>query len=193
MSNVLHFVAVFLALSTILVAYQLFRLTIELRRLTLRVRQRYSSFLKKLSMFQQRLTRIQERMSSMSPEGTSAMDELQQLIGTQSKLAEELKQWAESKDTGSLEKADRMLSEELYGPDDSVPISESGVVRSKIDWWESRVETLLQLAGNDLAAAAAKSRQRALSQRRDRPSTPDSLKGAGILAAETDSESRESD
>jgi hypothetical protein len=161
-------------------------------RLVSRVRSRYSDFEQRVSSVNERIGIIRayapDYMNSMSFAGVQAMYELHELITAQTRFADELKQLIESGDTASLAKADRILSELFYNSDDSVPLGASGVVRSNLNRWELRCESLLQAAGSDIAIASRRCRELGLSRRRDRKPTDASLKKAGILAADDHSE-----
>ena len=174
----------------LVVAVLLYRLRRAHVKLISRVERRYRDLCEKVSFFQQRLGLIQtyalDYVNSMTPEGSRAMYQLQQLIAAQAKLVEELEDWVGSQDTVTLAEADRLLFEMLYSPDESAATNESGVVRTKLDRWEIRFEQLLQIVGRDVAAASRKARELGLPRRKDRRPTNATLKLAGILAAQNE-------
>jgi hypothetical protein len=192
MGELLEIAVSVLALGALALAYLQFRLHLVRTRLVSQVRSRYSDFEQKVSSVKDRFGVIRayasDYMNSMSPGGVQAMYELHQLITTQTRLADELKQLVESGETASLTKAGRILSELVYSLDDSAPLGASGVVRSNLNRWELRCDSLLQAAGSEIAIASRRCRELGFSRRRDRKPTEASLKKAGILAADDHSE-----
>lgn len=189
MSSMFTIALVLLVLGGVTVLAILYRLRQAHTKLIGRVQRRYRQLCEKVRFFSERLGLIQahalDYINSMSPEGSRAMYQLQQLIATQKKLVDELEDWVQSEDTVTLAEADRVLYEMLFSPDDSAAAHVSGVVRTKLDGWEIRFEQLLQLVGRDIADASRSARELGVARRRDRKSTQTSLKLAGILAAET--------